>query len=374
MKAKPLIVVAVLMIATLGVMLVARARVAQKPRPAESMLAASASGSLDPLWPAPTFSYPDEQGKIVDNASLKGKVWVANFIFTQCRTVCPLLTTKMAMLMRKLPGIDARFISFSVDPKNDSQMALAHYKQVWASNESRWSLLSTDTATLPQLAQGFHVSAEKNKEDGGDPITHSSVFVVVDAIGLVRGVFDSEHAEDFAALEQAVRVLAAPPREQQQAKAGVEPAQLYQDLKCAQCHDQPALAPSLGGRAGKRRELDNGLLVDYDEAYVRESLLSPDAKRVRGYPLHMPSYAGHLDAAALKAMTTWLLTLPAAPSVDGGHEATAHLETDVVCGMTVRVVHDTPKTVYQGREHYFCAPQCKDEFLARPAAFTQKKF
>ena len=83
----------------------------------------------------------------------------------------------------------------------------------------------------------------------------------------------------------------------------MSPEQLYKDLKCAQCHDAPALAPSLAGRAGTRRELENGLLVGYDEAYIRESLLAPDAKRVRGYPLRMPTYDGQIDGAALAELT-----------------------------------------------------------------------
>ncbi len=373
MKAKPFILLGALLFATFGLMAYVRAKVSGPRRTAEAVTAASAAGALDPLWPVPVFSYPDQHGETVTDASLRGKVWVANFIFTQCRTVCPLLTSKMTMLMRRLEQVDARFVSFSVDPVNDTPEVLLHYKHRWAPDEARWTLLSTDANSLPALAKAFHVSAEKNTEDGGDPIIHSSIFVVVDAQGLVRGVFDSEHARDFDAMKDAVLRLSRSPMAPVATHTQASPEQLYRDLKCAQCHDAPALAPSLAGRAGTRRELENGLLVGYDETYIRESLLAPDAKRVRGYPLRMPSYDGQIDDAALAELTHWLLALPAVDAGAGGIKETDHVETDVVCGMSVRVVDDTPQTSFQSRTFYFCAEDCKNRFVSNPGRYLKPK-
>ncbi|MBX7115826.1 MAG: SCO family protein [Myxococcaceae bacterium] len=373
MKAKLLIVLGALLFATFGLMAYVRATVSGPRRTAEAVTAASAAGALDPLWPVPAFSYPDQHGETVTDASLRGKVWVANFIFTQCRTVCPLLTSKMTMLMRRLEGVDARFVSFSVDPAHDTPEVLLHYKHRWAPDEARWTLLSTDANSLPALAKAFHVSAEKNTEGEGDPIIHSSIFVVVDAQGLVRGVFDSEHGKDFDAMKDAVLRLSRSPAAQVAPHVKVSPEQLYQDLKCAQCHDAPALAPSLAGRAGTRRELENGLLVGYDESYIRESLLAPDAKRVRGYPLRMPSYDGQIDDVAITELTRWLLALP---TVDGGTakgKEADHVETDVVCGMSVRVTDDTPRTSFQGHTFYFCAEDCKNRFVSNPGSYFKPK-
>jgi protein SCO1/2 len=371
MKAKSLFIVAMLIIATGALMVYARGKLARGTKMAEAAASRSAAGALEPLWPAPEFSYSDEQGQAVTARSLRGKVWVANFIFTQCRTVCPMLTSKMTMLMRRLEGINARFVSFSVDPAHDTPQVLLHYKHKWAADEPRWSLLATDALTLPEVAKGFRITAQKSDQDGGhDPIIHSSIFAVVDAHGLVRGVFDSEHARDFEALQQAVVRLTTSAIATPTPKAEPTPEQLYQDLKCAQCHDAPALAPTLGGRAGKRSELANGLLADYDEAYIRESLLAPDAKRVRGYPLHMPSYDGLIEGPTLTAMTQWLLVLPASAAAPA---AEAQVETDVVCGMSVRVVDDTPRAAHAGRAFYFCAEDCKGRFLASPSTYTTKK-
>lgn len=127
MKAKWLFIVGLLIIATGALMVYARGKIS-RTRPAESAVSRSSAGALEPLWPAPEFSYSDEQGQPLTARSLRGKVWVANFIFTQCRTVCPLLTSKMTMLMRKLEGVDARFVSFSVDPEHDTPQVLLHYK------------------------------------------------------------------------------------------------------------------------------------------------------------------------------------------------------------------------------------------------------
>lgn len=356
--------------ALLTVALLVAVRLAGPPKAAraEAFAEKGPSQKLEALWAAPDFAFVDERGATVTRQSLAGKVWVANFVFTQCRTICPLLTSKMVQLMRRLPGVDARFVSFSVDPAHDTPEVLAAYRARWAADEPRWTLLATTPATLPPLAAGFHVTATPGNPGDLDPIMHSGVFVLVDRQGLVRGVFDSEHATDFQALERGVRVLAGEPG--RAVDEPTDPASLYHALSCASCHEADALAPKLDGLVGTKRELDTGIRVTFDDAYVRESLLSPDAKRLRGYPLHMPSYDGLLSPAALDTLVAWLLRPGAAPSLDAG-AATAEVAEDPVCHMQVRVTPDALRSDVDGGAVYFCSGHCKRRFDAAPAAFTR---
>ena len=135
---------------------------------------------------------------------------------------------------------------------------------------------------------------------------------------------------------------------------------LYHALACANCHERAELAPALAGLGGQRRELDNGLGTTFDAAYVRESLLSPDAKRVRGYSLRMPSYDGLLDEAGLQVLTDWLLARPAALAETAGSVVTV----DPICQMQVRVVEDTPRAPGPAGQQYFCSAHCRERYLS----------
>jgi protein SCO1/2 len=338
-----------------------------KSAPAEAF--AEKKHTLDPLWPAPAFAYQNQHQALVTPRQLLGAPYVANFVFTECHTICPLLTAKMVQLQRRLQGVDLRFVSFSVDPGHDTPQVLAAYQQKWAADEARWWLLATDERTLPLTTAGFHVTAKKAPDGQVDPIIHSAVFVLVDEKGLVRGVYDSEHREDFAALEADARTLARAPKgpPSPAAKSGAE---LYHELSCVSCHENPALAPALGGLAGKRREFAGGLVLTADAAYVKESIVNPEARRVLGYPLHMPGYDGLLDEAGLEVLTQWVLALPADGARDGGDDGVVPA-LDPVCHMRVRPGADVPQASVDGGTVFFCSRSCRDRFVAHPDAFTR---
>lgn len=361
--AKLLTLVGVLALLTLGLMMYVRFSRPSKLERAEALAHAPVK-SFEPLFPAPAFGYLDQHGSTVTTQALSGKVWVANFIFTTCRTICPLLSARMVQLQRSLAGVDVRFVSFSVDPEHDTPEVLAAYAKRWAPEEPRWQLLATDSKTLPLVAAGFHVTAEKNKPGEVDPIIHSSVFVLVDKSGVVRGVFDSELRDDLRQLEKGVRLLVGTPAPEpvRVAPVGVE---LYHSESCATCHEAPELAPALFGRAGTRVAFDNGLVATFDAEYVKESLLAPNAKRAKGYPLHMPSY-DHLSAEAILVLTKYVLERPA---TDVTPAADVPIEVDPVCRMNVRATPDALFAEHDGHRHLFCSKHCQTRFVASPGAF-----
>lgn len=360
---KAVAALAVLAAVSLGIVMYLRP--ARGKAPAEAFAERGQSQRLLPLWPAPDFAFVDQHGRTVSSASLRGKVWVANFIFTQCRTLCPMLTAKMVQLQRQLRGVDVTFVSFSVDPEHDTPPVLASYQRRWAEDETRWELLATTPPTLGALVRDFRVTAQPAPAGSVDPIIHSSVFLLIDEHGQVRGAFDSEQRADFEALAQGVRQLtnAGPPP----ALAPLEPAAQYHALGCSSCHEHPELAPPLHNLKGLKRELDNALTVTVDEPYLRESLVAPLAKRVKGYPLQMPSYEGLLTEPELESMVAWLLERRA---VDGaGAPENALVAIDPVCHMSVRVAADTPSAPSpDGGQVQFCSSVCKARWLSMQGA------
>jgi protein SCO1 len=324
---------------------------------------------LEPLWAAPDFSFVDHQGATITPATLARTPYVANFIFTTCKTVCPLLTSKMVQAQRALAGVPVQFLSFSVDPAHDTREALLAYSKQWNATEPRWHLLATQPDTLTRVTAGFHITAEANTMPNAlDPIIHSAVFVLVDGAGQVRGIYDSEHREDFDAMLRDTRALAnAPPGATVLVPTGKSGEVLYHELSCVACHERPELAPSLRGLLGKARELEAANLVTADRAYLRESIVYPDNKRVRGYPLKMPSYDGLLADADLTTLVEWIATRPA----DGPAAPGVTVETDVVCHMKVRAEPTALHLEYDGRTFWFCSELCRDRFVKTPEAFAK---
>lgn len=149
----------------------------------------------------PAFSLVDQQGRTVTDRELRGTPWVANFIFTRCPSVCPMLTAKFKALQGKLdPSDDVSFVSFTVDPEHDTPEVLAAYADKFGADPARWRFLTGPMATIEKtVVKGFkmHIGdPEPHKEDPSlIDIMHGEHFVLVDRDGVIRGYYRAEPAE-----------------------------------------------------------------------------------------------------------------------------------------------------------------------------------
>ncbi|MBK8178812.1 MAG: SCO family protein [Planctomycetes bacterium] len=305
----------------------------------------------------------------MSNASLRGSVWIANFFFTQCTSICPGMTAKMVLLQTSLSGLDLEFVSFSVDPDHDTPDILARYAQDWNPGESRWRLLSTTPDGLARTAAGMKVSVQAT-DDVKDPILHSNRFLLVDAEGRVRGAYDSS---DDGSLEQLVlhaRHLVGDERgaaASGDALAALDGKSLFSALGCAACHGDVRLAPPLGGLLGARVPLEGGTSVIADAAYLEQSIVDPWALLVAGYGPTMPNYRAHLNADRLRALVEFVGAgeLPGKSGARAESLATEQA-VDPVCKMKVTVTAETPSAVVGGHTTWFCCEYCRDRFLTDP--------
>jgi protein SCO1 len=324
----------------------------------------SENPSLRVLWPVPEFELNDQHGLRITKASLQGHVWIANFVFTTCTNVCPMLTARLRILQRKLSAPELRFVSFSVDPEHDTSAALRRYAEVWAQHETRWHLLRSDPRSLKRLVDGMRVVAEPT-HDKLYPIVHTSLFFLVDAAGDVRGMFDSDDEKAMTRLFDAAQELARPAVATRSPSTLGLGASQFVELGCAGCHDNAALAPTLQGLAGREVSLADGTKTRVDAAYLRESITRPSAKLVAGYVDTMPSYESSLTDSQVNSLVDYLPALsPAAISASAQSTTSA---VDPVCGMTVRVTSSTPSASHDGRQHYFCSDACRSTYFAGSA-------
>lgn len=163
----------------------------------------------------PEFSLIESSGRKVSRDDLLGKVWVADFIFSRCSGPCPTLSQNMHLFELALEGEpDARFVTLTLDPANDTPEVLADYARRFHADPQRWLFLTgDDQPAIHQLVEkGFLQAVKAATADA--PIVHSTYFVLVDRAGRMRGFFDGLDAESRSRVPAAVRALLAEPRPQ----------------------------------------------------------------------------------------------------------------------------------------------------------------
>lgn len=159
------------------------------------------------LGTVPAFSLMASSGAAVSQAELAGRVWIADFIFTHCPGICPVLSGQMAKVQHALQrdgGPDVQLISFSVDPANDTPSALRAYGERFGADPSRWLFVTGERAALHALIRdGFHLAvaerAESENTDGEGLITHSDRFVLIDQNLQIRGYY---HGTEESSVQQ----------------------------------------------------------------------------------------------------------------------------------------------------------------------------
>jgi protein SCO1 len=152
----------------------------------------------------PDFRLTERSGRPLSLADLRGRPWVADFIFTQCGGACPAMTARMARLRRDLSK-DVASVSFTVDPAHDTPEVLARYAAAFRADEG-WHFLTGPQKDLYDLSVGgfklaaMEVPAAEQGAGGDGPFLHSSKFVLVDGEGVIRGYYDSTDEPALRAL------------------------------------------------------------------------------------------------------------------------------------------------------------------------------
>jgi protein SCO1/2 len=176
------------------------------------MLATPPAQALPTLSALPQFALTDQTGAPFTRESLAGKAWVADFIFTHCSGTCPRLTAQMHKLAQRTdPSLPVRFVSFSVDPENDTPEVLAEYARKIPA-DGRWTFVTGDAdAVKDTVVKGFKMTAQRVEKGAGEyDVVHGNWFVLGDASGRVRGYYHVETPEELDALaEDLARVARA---------------------------------------------------------------------------------------------------------------------------------------------------------------------
>jgi cytochrome oxidase Cu insertion factor (SCO1/SenC/PrrC family) len=181
---------------------------------AATFLIVSCSKKEEPLpilSAVPEFSLTERNGQALSLQDLRGKVWIADFIFTNCAGTCPIMTTAMTDIQKMALAenlSDVKLVSITVDPERDSLEVLKRFADGYGAIKDRWYFLTGDGAAIQQLAnKGFLLSAATSGGSAEEPIIHSNRFVLVDRQGRIRGYYDGTDEESVKLLQKDLRRL-----------------------------------------------------------------------------------------------------------------------------------------------------------------------
>jgi protein SCO1 len=173
-----------------------------------ALAAALLAGCIQPkplpiMGQAPSFQLTAETGGPFDSQSLAGRIWVADFVYTNCTGPCPMMSSQMRQIQDRTAEIpDLALVSFTVDPARDTPPVLAAYAKRFRANPKRWVFLTGEPARLNDVAlTGFKL----NSVDGS--LSHSSRFALVDRQGRIRGYYISTDDDFMTRLLHDIRQL-----------------------------------------------------------------------------------------------------------------------------------------------------------------------
>lgn len=171
------------------------------------------SKELTKINDIPPFSLTERSGRNITNQDLRGKIWVADFVYTTCPGPCPLITQSMAKLQTAVAN-DPRvqLVSFTVDPTDDTPAVLGNYADKFGASKDRWWFLTGPEKPLYSLIQnGFYQVVQDNRgqalEKDQFVVTHSTNLAVVDGNGVLRGSFDALSPEGRQQVLAAIATL-----------------------------------------------------------------------------------------------------------------------------------------------------------------------
>jgi protein SCO1/2 len=154
------------------------------------------------------FSLTDQNGKTVTNETYKGKIYVADFFFTTCKSICPKMSKNMFSLSEDLKDdANVLFLSHSVMPVMDSVPVLKAYADLYEVDATRWKMVTGSKQHIYELARKSYFAATTEGDGGVNDFIHTENFVLIDPDRRIRGYYDGTSAEEMERLALELEAL-----------------------------------------------------------------------------------------------------------------------------------------------------------------------
>jgi protein SCO1/2 len=142
------------------------------------------------------FKFINQNGKTISQEDYKDKIYVADFFFTTCPTICPIMTDNLVWLQDKIKNMpDVMFLSHSVTPDIDSVSVLKKYAIEKGVIDSKWNLVTGNKKDIYYIARKSYLAVETGNPDELYDMVHTENFVLVDEKGRIRGFYDGTNLD-----------------------------------------------------------------------------------------------------------------------------------------------------------------------------------
>ena len=154
------------------------------------------------------FSFVDQDSVVITNATFKDKIYVADFFFTTCRTICPIMKTQMKRVYDATANDpDVLILSHTIDPKYDDVARLNSYAKMLEVSSDRWHFVTGEQDSIYKMAQtSYFVTAKEVKEEP-DGFIHNGAFLLIDKKQRIRGKYDGTREADVDRLLRDIKKL-----------------------------------------------------------------------------------------------------------------------------------------------------------------------
>ena len=154
------------------------------------------------------FSMKNQNGRIITQEFYNDKIYVADFFFTTCPTICPIMTENMSYVQEKIKNdSDVLLLSFSVTPEIDSVEQLKKYALEKNVIDSKWNLVTGNKKDIYNLARTSYLVAKTNGDGGKYDMIHTENFVLVDKEKRIRGFYDGTNSIEMDQLLNDIKIL-----------------------------------------------------------------------------------------------------------------------------------------------------------------------
>ena len=147
------------------------------------------------------FSLTNQNGELISQEFYQNKIYVADFFFTTCPDICPIMTENMGYLQSELKNqTDVLLVSFSVTPNVDSVDVLRSYADLKKVDDSKWNLFTGSKKDIYELARKSFLVAKNDGDGGKYDMIHTENFVLVDKESRIRGFYDGTNEDEMKKL------------------------------------------------------------------------------------------------------------------------------------------------------------------------------
>lgn len=156
----------------------------------------------------PDFKFIDQDSNWVTQKTFQDKIYVADFFFTTCPTICPIMKSQMLRVYEKYKGnSEVAFLSHTIDPKHDTVAVLKEYADRLGISSDQWHMVTGDRDKIFKIAQSHYMVSAHEDPSAPDGAVHSGAFILIDKQKRIRGYYDGTKEEEVNQLIEDIPLL-----------------------------------------------------------------------------------------------------------------------------------------------------------------------